>query len=93
MRSPEVNTDAGTHTICIGIVSNFHGVDVPDQLPPCSPVLHPLARQSLLCQSSHFSTTGLLRCDHRVPHSQQRCKKIDCVTSNQDFNSTTCFFE
>ena len=38
---------------------------------------------------SHFSTTGLLRCDHWVRHSQQLYKKIDCVTSNQDFNSTT----
>ena len=42
---------------------------------------------------NHFSTTGLLRCDHWVWHSQQLCKKIDCVTSNQDFNSTTLFFE
>ena len=40
-------------------------------------------------RSSHFSTTGLLRCDHWVRHSQQLYKKIDCVTSNQDFNSTT----
>ena len=38
---------------------------------------------------NHFSTTGLLRCDHWVRHSQQLCKKIDCVTSNQDFNSAT----
>ena len=37
----------------------------------------------------HFSTTGVLRFDHRVRHSQRLCKKIDCVTSNQDFNSTT----
>ena len=38
---------------------------------------------------NHFSTTGLLRCDHWVRHSQHLCKKIDCLTSNQDFNSTT----
>ena len=29
---------------------------------------------------NHFSTTGLLCCDHRVRHSQRLCKKIDCVT-------------
>ena len=38
---------------------------------------------------NHFSTTGLLRCDHWVRHSQRLRKKINCVTSNQDFNSTT----
>ena len=38
---------------------------------------------------NHFSTTGLLRCDHWVRHSKQLCTKIDCVTSNQDFNSAT----
>ena len=38
---------------------------------------------------NHYSTTGLLCCDHWVRHSQHICKKIDFVTSNQDFNSTT----
>ena len=38
---------------------------------------------------NHFSTTGLQCCDHCVRHSQRLCKKIDCATSNQDFNSTT----
>ena len=42
---------------------------------------------------NHFSTTALLWCDHWVRHSQRLCKKIDCVTSNQDFNGTTQFVE
>ena len=41
---------------------------------------------------NHFSTTGLLCCDHRVRHSQRLYKKIHCVTSNHEFNSTTSFF-
>ena len=38
---------------------------------------------------NHFSTTSQLCGDHLVRHSQRLCKKINYVTSNHDFSSTT----
>ena len=40
-------------------------------------------------QFNHFSTAALLCYDHWIQHSQRLCKKIDCVSPNQDFSNTT----